>query len=57
MQYGTSRSRVFRFPPARLSRMIRKSSSDMCVNCGLPAHSPMAHTSGALVSSLPLTRM
>ena len=26
MQYGTSRSRVVRLPPARLSRMIRKSS-------------------------------
>src|SRR6516165_1605673 len=29
--------------------MIRKSSSDICVNCGLPAHSPTAHTSGALI--------
>ena len=29
--------------------MIRKSSTDTCVNCGLPAHSPIAQTSGALV--------
>jgi len=39
-QYGTSRSRVLRFPPARLSLMIRKSSTDTCVNWGLPADSP-----------------
>ena len=29
---GTSRSRVVRFRPARLSRMTRKSSSETCVN-------------------------
>lgn len=34
MQYGTSRSRVLRAPPAKLSRMTRKSCSDTCVNCG-----------------------
>jgi hypothetical protein len=56
MQYETSRPRVLRFLPARLSRMMRKSSSDMCVNCGLPAHSPIAQTSGALVSNRPFTR-
>ena len=43
-------------PPARLSRTMRKSSSDMWVNIGLPAHSPKAQTSGALVSSRSLTR-
>src|SRR5215831_14471761 len=37
MQYGISRSRVLRFPPARLSLMMRKSSTDTCVNCGLLA--------------------
>src|SRR5262249_49776674 len=42
MQYGTSRPRVLRFPPARLSLMIRKSSIETWVNCGLPAHSPIA---------------
>src|SRR5437899_2084114 len=55
MQYGTSRLRVVRSPPARLSRMIRKSSNDTWVNCGLPAHSPTAQTSDALVSSRSLT--
>src|SRR5712691_8338874 len=44
-------------PPARLSRTTRQSSSPTCVNCGLPAHSPVAQTSGALVWSLSLTRM
>src|SRR6516225_3754341 len=48
MQYGTSRARVLRSPPARLSLMMRKSSSDACVNCGLPAHSPIAQTLGAV---------
>src|SRR5262245_40251309 len=37
--------------------MMRKSSSDACVNCGLPAHSPIAQTLGAVVSSRSLTRM
>src|SRR3954447_25390654 len=55
-QYGMSRPRVVRLPPARLSRTTRQSSSPACVNCGLPAHSPVAHTSGALVCSLSLTR-
>src|SRR6516162_4940211 len=57
MQYGTRRSRVLRLPPERLSLMMRKSSSDACVNCGLPAHSPIAQTLGAVVSSRSLTRM
>jgi hypothetical protein len=26
--------------------MTRKSSIEACVNCGLPAHSPIAHTPG-----------
>src|SRR4029079_10468797 len=43
-----SRSFVLRFPPARLSLTMRKSSSEICVNCGLPAHSPSAQTSGRL---------
>ena len=47
---GTRRPRVLRFPPAKLSRMIRKSSIDTWVNCGLPAHSPIAQTLGAVVS-------
>src|SRR5215470_10924838 len=51
MQYGTSRSRVLRLPPARLSRMMRKLSWDACVNCGLPAHSPIAQTLGAVDSN------
>ena len=34
MQYGTSRSRVVRRPPTKLSRMMRKSSKDTCVNWG-----------------------
>ena len=55
MQYGTSRSRVLRLPPARLSLMIRKSSADTWVNCGLPAHSPTAQIAEALVSSRSLT--
>ena len=46
---------MLRFPPARLSRTMRKSSSDMWVNSGLPAQSPSAQTSGALVSSRSLT--
>ena len=46
-----------RFAPAKLSRIIRKSSKDTCVNCGLPAHSPIAQTSGALVSRRSLTLM
>ena len=56
-QYGTSRSPVLRAPPARLSRMIRKSSTETCVNCGLPAQSPIAQTSGAVVSRRSLTRI
>jgi hypothetical protein len=43
-QERTTRSRVVRFPPARFSRMSRKSPTETCVNWGLPAHSPMAHT-------------
>ena len=31
MQYGTSHHACCDFPPARSSRTIRKSSSDMCV--------------------------
>jgi hypothetical protein len=50
-------SRVLRFPPAKLSRMIRKSSIETCVNCGLPAHSPIAQVLGAVVSSRSLTRI
>jgi hypothetical protein len=56
-QYGINRSRVLRLPPARFSVMIRKSSADACVTCGLPADSPIAQTSGALVSRRSLTRM
>jgi hypothetical protein len=52
MQYGTSRSRVLRFAPARLSLMIRKSSPATCVHWGLPAHSPIA-----LEAAQPLTNM
>src|SRR5262245_51757742 len=37
--------------------MIRKSSPATCVNCGLPAQSPMAQTSGAVVSNRSLTRI
>ncbi len=55
MQKGTSRPRVVRLVPLRLSRMMRKSSSDTWVNWGLPAHSPMAQVSGAVVSSRSLT--
>src|SRR5229473_1705886 len=55
MQYGTSRSRLVRVPPLRLAEMIRKSSNETWVNCGLPAASPIAKTSGALVSSRSLT--
>ena len=51
------RSRVPRLPPTSLSLMIRKSSTDACVNCGLPAHSPSAQTPGAVVSRRSLTRM
>src|ERR1700704_4982391 len=51
MKAAPSRSRVVRVPPARLSAMTLKSSADTCVNCGLPAHSPIAQTLGALVSN------
>jgi hypothetical protein len=47
MQYGMSRLRVLRLPPAKLSRMMSKSSTETWVNCGLPAHSPIAQISGA----------
>ena len=30
---------------------MRKSSTETCVNCGLPAHSPIAQTPGAVVFS------
>lgn len=46
---GTCRPVVARWPPARLSRTTRKSSSPMCVNCGLPAQSPTAHTPAMVV--------
>src|SRR5438105_904141 len=36
---------------------MRKSSSDTCVKYGLPAHSPTAHTFGAVVSKRSFTRM
>jgi hypothetical protein len=35
----------------------RKSSMLMCVNCGLPATSPIAQTPGAVVCSRSLTLM
>jgi len=54
-QKGIKRFCVVRFPPLRLSRTIRKSSKATCVNCGLPAHSPIAHTAGDVVSSLSFT--
>ena len=37
--------------------MMSKSSSDTCVKYGLPAHSPIAHTFGAVVSRRSFTRM
>jgi hypothetical protein len=49
--------RVLRFAPAKLSLMMRKSSPATCVNCGLPAQSPMAQTLGAVVSNRSLTRI
>src|SRR5262249_30050968 len=36
---------------------MRKSSPATCVNCGLPAQSPIAQTSGAVVSNRSLTRI
>jgi len=39
----------------RLSLTIRKSSNAIWVNGGLPAQSPIAHTAGAVVSSLSFT--
>ncbi len=50
-QNGTCRPVVTWWTPLRLSRTTRKSSSAMCVNCGLPAQSPTAHTSAADVRS------
>ena len=40
-QYGTSRSPVLRAPPARLSLMIRKSSTETCVNRGCQHSRPL----------------
>ena len=54
-QEGTSRPRVLRLPPVRLSRTMRKSSCETWVNCGLPAHSPMAQMFRAVVSSRSFT--
>lgn len=42
-QYGTCLPVVVRRPPASPECTTRKSSTLMCVNCGLPATSPMAH--------------
>src|SRR6266404_2539576 len=49
-QNGTCRPVVTRWPPRILSCTMWKSFSEMCVKCGLPAHSPAAQTSGAVVS-------
>jgi hypothetical protein len=43
--------------PGQIVQEIRKSSKDTWVNCGPPAHSPIAQTSGALVSRRSLTLM
>src|SRR3546814_8885224 len=56
MQYGTVRPVDARLAPFRLSRIKRKSSSDIWVNCGVPAHSPIAQVLGTVVSSRSLTR-
>jgi len=56
-QNGTCLPVVTRCLPARFSRTTRKSSNAMCVKCGLPAQSPIAHTPGALVSSRSFTRI
>ena len=55
IQNGMRRSRVVRLPPFRLSRTTRKSSKATCVNCGLPAQSPIAQTPAALVSKRSFT--
>src|SRR5215469_8854943 len=49
MQNGTWRPVVTRLPPAMLSLTTLKSSVEICVNCGLPAQSPMAQTPSAVV--------
>ena len=56
-QHGTSRPRVVRDRPARSSRTTRKSSNTTWVKCGLPAHSPIAQTEGALARSRSSTSM
>lgn len=48
---------VVRRPPPKLSLITRKSSSDIWVNCGLPAHSPIAQVLGAVASRRSLTRI
>ena len=55
--YGTSRSAVLRFPPARFAVTIRQSSSETWVNCGPPFTSPSAQTPAAVVSSRSFTLM
>ena len=54
-QYGTCRPLVTRLPPVKLAWTTRKSSTLMCVNCGLPATSPIAQMFGAVVWSRSLT--
>ena len=57
MQNGTRRPVVTRVPPCRWSRTTRKSSKAAWVNCGLPAHSPIAHTWSAVVARCSSTLM
>jgi len=57
MQYGTSRSRVLRFPPARWSLMIPKIIDGDVRKLWAAGAFPYRQTSDAVVSNRSLTRM